>query len=178
MYVWKHLKTITKHRTLVMIHCFKIGLYWQGLTHDLSKYSPTEFMAGARYYQGIKSPNVAEREDKGYSTAWIHHKGRNRHHMEYWTDLKVGTRTYVPIPMPPQYLAEMCMDRMAACKTYRGKAYTDSSAIDYLNMSREAVLMHPETMRKLTYILELLRDKGEQETFRFIRQTLLKGKEF
>ncbi len=178
MHFWKHLKTITKHRTLVMIHCFKIGLYWQGLTHDLSKYSPTEFLAGVKYYQGIKSPNVAEREDKGYSTAWIHHKGRNRHHMEYWTDLKVGTRTYVPIPMPPRYLAEMVMDRMAACKTYRGKDYHDGSAIDYLNMSREAVLMHPETLEKLTYILELLRDKGEAETFDFIRNVVLKNKDF
>ena len=84
---WRHFKTITTHRILVMQGCFKMGLYWQGLTHDLSKYSPTEFMTGVRYYQGNKSPNAAEREEKGYSEAWLHHKGRNRHHYEYWTDV-------------------------------------------------------------------------------------------
>ena len=101
---WGHLSTITKHRTLVMIHCFKVGLYWRGLTHDLSKYSPTEFLVGVRYYQGNRSPNTAEREDKGVSTAWMHHKGRNKHHFEYWTDLQIGTRQYVPVPMPTEYL--------------------------------------------------------------------------
>ena len=79
MKTWQHLKTITKHRWLVLKGCFRVGLYWQGLTHDLSKYSPTEFWIGAKYYQGTRSPNAAEREDKGYSEAWMHHKGRNRH---------------------------------------------------------------------------------------------------
>ena len=64
---WHHFKTITMHRILVMQGCFKMGLYWQGLTHDLSKYSPTEFKTGVQYYQGDKSPNAAEREAKGYS---------------------------------------------------------------------------------------------------------------
>lgn len=79
---WHHFKTITMHRILVMQGCFKMGLYWQGLTHDLSKYSPTEFKTGVQYYQGDKSPNAAEREAKGYSESWLHHKGRNRHHYE------------------------------------------------------------------------------------------------
>ena len=82
----KHFKTITKHRFLVMKYCFKAGLYWQGLTHDLSKYSPAEFRVGARYFQGDRSPNDIERREKGYSAAWLHHKGRNKHHLEYWID--------------------------------------------------------------------------------------------
>ena len=55
---------------MVARHCFKVGMYWQGLTHDLSKYSPSEFWQGVKYYQGYRSPNNAEREDKGYSAAW------------------------------------------------------------------------------------------------------------
>ena len=97
---WGHLKTITHHRHLVMRGCFRMGLIWQGLTHDLSKYSPTEFFAGVRYFQGSRSPNTAEREANGYSLAWMHHKGRNRHHFEYWTDLSPVTRTYEPVDMP------------------------------------------------------------------------------
>ena len=80
MGVWQHFKTVHHHRALVREGCFRVGLYWQGLTHDLSKYSPTEFLRGAHYYQGTRSPNAAEREEKCYSEAWMHHKGRNRHH--------------------------------------------------------------------------------------------------
>ena len=176
---WGHFKTITKHRHLVMWNCFRVGLIWQGLTHDLSKYSWTEFRAGVRYYQnGNRSPNAAEREACGYSTGWMHHKGRNKHHYEYWTDMNLDTRTYQPVPVPTRYLVEMLMDRIAACKVYRGDAYTDGSALDYLEHARETPLMHPDTTDKLRFLLTMLRDKGEKETFRFVRQVVLKGKPF
>lgn len=178
MKAWQHFVTITKHRILVMKGCFRIGLYWQGLTHDLSKYSPTEFWQGAKYYQGTRSPNAAEREDKGYSEAWMHHKGRNRHHYEYWTDMNMTTRNYEAVPMPRKYLAEMVMDRRAACMTYQGKAYTDGSALAYFLKSRERSLMHPQTSRELEYILTMLKEQGEEETFAFLRNVVLKGKPF
>ena len=172
---WKHFKTITTHRLIVMRGCFRMGLIRQGLTHDLSKYSPVEFWNGARYYQGVRSPNAAEREDKGYSEAWMHHKGRNRHHYEYWVDMNRETRTYQPVPVPRRYLAEMIADRIAACKVYEGKNYTPASPLGYLMRSREKDLMHPQTRRELEYLLTMLRDKGEKETFRHIRKELLKG---
>ena len=175
---WQHFKTITKHRFLVMCGCFRVGLIWQGLTHDLSKYSPTEFWVGARYYQGTRSPNTAEREEKGYSEAWMHHKGRNKHHYEYWTDMSKQTRNYESVEMPRKYLVEMVMDRRAACMTYQGKAYTDGSALKYFMGSRERELMHPNTRMQLEYILTMLRDKGEKETFRWLRQEVLKGMPF
>lgn len=178
MKLWKHFKTITHHRWLVMVGCFQIGLYWQGLTHDLSKYSPTEFLIGAKYYQGTRSPNAAEREDKGFSEAWMHHKGRNRHHYEYWTDMSRQTRNYESIPMPRKYLAEMVMDRIAACKTYQQGDYEDGAALTYFAKSRERQLMHPDTRQQLEYILTMLRDKGEAETFRYLRRDVLAGKPF
>ena len=176
MKFWKHFSTITKHKWLVLCGCFRVGLYWQGITHDLSKYSPTEFLVGARYYQGIRSPNAAEREDKGYSEAWIHHKGRNPHHYEYWTDLSMATRTYEPVPMPRKYFVEMIMDRRAACMTYQGKNYRDDSALIYFDKSLEKVLMHEETRRQLTCVLTMLAEKGEKETFRYLREEVLRGK--
>ena len=175
---WQHFKTITKHRWLVMLGCFRGGLYRQGLTHDLSKYAPTEFWTGARYYQGNRSPNAAEREDKGYSEAWMHHKGRNRHHYEYWTDMNRETKCYEPVPMPRRYFVEMVMDRRAACMTYQGKAYRDDSALQYFERSREKALMHPETSRQLRFILGMLAEKGEAETFSYLRRSVLKGKPF
>ena len=84
-----HFETITRHKLLVMKYCFACGLYEQGLAHDLSKYSPTEFIPGCIYYQGDHSPNEAERLARGYSSAWLHHKGRNKHHLEYWIDYSI-----------------------------------------------------------------------------------------
>ena len=178
MKAWQHFKTITKHRWLVRDGCFKVGLYWQGLTHDLSKYSITEFRTGAAYYQGNRSPNTAEREVKGYSEAWMHHKGRNRHHYEYWTDLSRKDRSYVSVPMPRKYLVEMVMDRRAACMVYQGKDYHPSSALEYFMKSLERELMHPKTRRELEYILTMLAEKGEVETFRYLRAYVLKGRPF
>ena len=175
---YKHFKTITTHKLTVMQHCFRLGLYSQGLLHDLSKYSPTEFVQGMTYYQGTRSPNNAEREDKGYSEAWLHHKGRNKHHFEYWTDLSLQTMRYEPVDMPVEYLVEMVMDRIAACKTYQGKNYTDASALAYLNKARESGSVHPDTMRKLRFLLQMLAEKGEKETFFFIRKTVLRGLPF
>ena len=172
---WQHLKTITHHKRLVLEGCFRVGLYWQGLTHDLSKYSPTEFWNGARYYQGTRSPNNAEREDKGYSEAWMHHKGRNRHHYEYWTDMNRETRVYEPVRMPRKYLVEQVMDRRAACIVYQGDAYTDRSAYDYFMSSRERQLMHPENRQEVEFLLDMLAQKGEKRTFSYIRRNVLKG---
>ena len=172
---WQHFKTITRHRMIVMAGCFRIGLYWQGLTHDLSKYSHTEFCNGAKYYQGVRSPNAAEREEKGYSEAWMHHKGRNRHHYEYWTDMNMEKRVYESVAMPRKYLAEQVMDRRAACIVYEGKNYTPGSALAYFMKSRERELMHHQNRRELEYILTMLKEQGESETFRYLRQSFLKG---
>jgi len=172
--VWAHLKTITYHKILVAKGCFRVGLYKQGLLHDMSKYSPTEFMVGVKYFQGDRSPNNAEREAIGYSAAWLHHKGRNKHHYEYWVDYKSGKEAaFVPVPMPDKYIAEMIMDRIAACKVYRGKDYTDSAPLEYYLLGKDVCMIHPDTAEKMEELLRLLAEKGEEKTFRRIRETLV-----
>ncbi len=180
---WKHFCTITHHRHLVARGCFRVGLYRQGLLHDLSKYSPTEFLVGAKYYQGTRSPNNAEREDIGYSTAWLHHKGRNKHHYEYWIDYNTKGElptesVLIPVPMPDRYIAEMIMDRIAASKVYRGAEYTDRDSLDYLMQGFERAPMHPYTKENLLHYLTMLAEKGEEETFRAIKENLVKKKKF
>ena len=100
MHALGHFKTITHHKLLVMQYCFRVGLIRQGLMHDMSKYSWTEFRVGAKYYSGTRSPNAAEREELGYSTAWLHHKGRNKHHLEYWIDYGGRDMELMGHPMP------------------------------------------------------------------------------
>lgn len=169
---FKHFKTITKHRHRVIIHCFKAGIGFQGLFHDLSKYSPTEFIPGARYYLGTRSPNEKERELFGYSLAWMHHKGRNKHHFEYWNDLNTTTKRYEPVPMPTRYIAEMFCDRVAACKIYKGKDYTDSSALEYFLRGNARAKMHEKTADTLEEWLRILAEKGEKEAFATVKSAV------
>lgn len=172
---FKHLHTINKHRRLVRKGCFKIGLFYQGLTHDLSKYSRDEFSAGVKYYQGYRSPNVAQRKDIGYSEAWMHHKGRNKHHFEYWTDYSEKTLNHLePVMMPKKYVAEMIVDRIAACKIYKGKDYKDSDALDYFYTRDRKEYIHESTYNDLEYILLMLSQKGEKETLSYLKNIYLK----
>ena len=177
--LWKHFKTITYHKYLVAKGCFKIGLYKQGILHDLSKYSPSEFIVGASYFQGDRSPNNAEREAIGYSTAWMHHKGRNKHHYEYWFDYTCDPdkkHMIVPVPMPDKYIAEMIMDRIAASKVYQGENYNDSCPLAYYNPDKPHDIIHPETAEKLERMLRMLAEEGEEKTFACIKNELVKHK--
>ena len=158
-----------------MQYCFQVGLYRQGLAHDLSKYSPVEFLVGARYFQGNRSPNNREREIRGYSSAWLHHKGRNKHHLEYWIDYALdGHSGMTGMEMPPEYVVEMFCDRVAASRTYRKEQYRDSDPYDYYYKSRDHYLLHPNTRALLEKMLISLKDKGERETFAMIRRDILK----
>lgn len=178
----RHFITITHHKILVMQGCFKIGLYKQGLLHDMSKYSPTEFLVGCRYYKGYMSPNNAERADRGYSSAWLHHKGRNKHHLEYWIDYAVSkprddkaNTKMEGMKMPIRYVCEMFIDRVSASKNYQKEKYTDKSALEYYEKSVDHYMIHPDTKAMLEYLLVMLSVKGEEYTYRYIKKEVLKG---
>lgn len=170
-----HFRTITKHRHKVIRNCYYAGILWQGLRHDLSKYSPTEFIPGAKFYVGTRSPNEIERENYGYSKAWMHHKGRNRHHYEYWTDININTKTIEPVKMPARFLAEMFCDRIAASKTYNKNTYTDHHPLDYFCKGKAKFHMHPDTARELEKMLTILAQKGEKEAFSYVKAMVKKG---
>ncbi len=165
----KHFVTVTRHRHTVIRHCAKAGILWQGLFHDLSKYSPSEFIPGARYYLGDRSPTEAERRANGYSAAWMHHKGRNKHHFEYWSDYSLKTRRIESVEMPLKYVKEMFCDRVAAGKTYLGKNYTNDNPINYFLGGQAKNIMHPKTAELLQEWLLMLQRDGEEKTFAHIR---------
>lgn len=174
MQAWKHFKTITKHKIMVMKGCFSLGMYWQGIMHDLSKYMPSEFIVGAKYYQGTQSPNNAERKAIGYSSAWLHHKGRNKHHYEYWLDYSAHSgKGIIPCKMPDKYIIEMFVDRVSASKNYNAGHYTDDMPLKYYMSGNTQQFMHPQTSRKLEFLLNMLAQKGEDYTFEYIRRKIL-----
>lgn len=163
---------------MVIRHCAKAGILWQGLRHDLSKYSPVEFFTGAKYYLGTRSPNEAEREEYGYSKAWLHHKGRNKHHFEYWFDYNPREKRNMPVKMPLRYVVEMFCDRVAASKIYQGDGYSEAHPIEYFERGRASRIIHPETSDFLEKLLRMLAEKGEAETFAFVKQYLKAHKDY
>ncbi len=171
-----HFKTISEHRAEVCRICFQLGLYWQGLTHDLSKYAPEEFRTGVLHYQGDRSPNAAEREERGFSPAWLHHKGHNKHHYEYWTDVSPRHGWKIEgVKMPVRYVGEMFADRIAACKTYQKEKYTDRSPWEYYHRMSRFITIHPQTRALLERLLKMLAVYGEDKTFAYVRHLLRKG---
>jgi len=174
---WHHLCTINHHKWLVMKYCFRVGLYKQGLLHDLSKYSWEEFRIGVKYYQGNRSPHAGARDAEGFSTGWFHHKGRNKHHHEYWIDIKSGMDgTLVGHPMPTRYIVEMFCDRIAASKVYMKEKYTDRSALQYYEFTKPFVLMHEDSDAFLHKLLLMLAEQGEDETLRWVKENVVKAR--
>lgn len=178
MNYWKnfkgHLSTILRHKRIVRHYCFKAGLYKQGIMHDWSKYNPVEFWNGVRHYQaGRRSPNFGEKEVKGYSSAWLHHKGRNKHHFEYWIDIPSdASKGYQGMPMPSRYVLEMFCDRVAASKNYNPDTYNDEFPLAYYEKNKDHYLIHPDSAALLEKLLRMLAEEGEEKTFAYIRREI------
>ena len=167
----QHLRTVETHRSEVMKNCFKCGLVYQGLTHDLSKYSPAEFIVSVKYFQGYRSPYTREKEIYGFSYGWLHHKGRNRHHWEYWYDMLDGK--WQPIEMPFPLVVEMVCDRVAACKIYQKEKYTKESSLDYYLTRSDKEYMHPKTAELLESILRDIAERGEDAVFADLKKQII-----
>jgi len=177
-----HIGTVCTHKRYVRQACFKMGLYRQGLLHDLSKFSPEEFIPSVRYYDGHFSPNVNERRAYGYSKAWIHHKGVNKHHYEHWTDYPSGKvdPDIQGVRMPIRYVAEMIADRYAASRAYNGADYTSADAWNFYVRRRSHILIDRDTRAVLEKALVIMRDQGEDAAFSYMKSLLstVKGNDY
>lgn len=173
---WGHLSTINHHKRLVTTLCFRCHLYKQGILHDLSKYSLVEFCAGVKYFQGFRSPINQEKEVKGYSLGWLHHKGRNKHHWEYWLDNGSDGEPIKALEMPVNYVVEMVCDRIAASMTYKKDAYDDGCPLEYFMNGYNHVLMHPKTKALTQHLLEYLQEHGLDQTILYMRKEILHNK--
>lgn len=167
-----HLHTVNKHRFIVFILACKAGIPWRGLTHDLSKYSPVEFFSSVKYYQGgKKSPIPIQRNIEGLSTAWLHHKGRNKHHVEYWYDVDAIEQT--PI-IPYKYVVEMICDKLSASITYLGKEWTKESELKYWKeKERDQILINKNISNMLDEVFLKISEVGIYKTLnkRYLKKT-------
>ena len=170
--IWKHFKKICIHKFYVAKFCFQAGLYYQGIMHDMSKFSPTEFIESVKYYQGYKSPIDACKKINGYSKAWLHHKGRNPHHYQYWCDNFDDYRKkgLTLIPMPYEYAVEMLCDYLGAAHAYNGNKFTFGGEYEWWKKKKNAA-MHENTKR---FIDECLFIMMEENSSRLLSSEKLK----
>ena len=160
--VFKHTKLVFKHKWVVFKLCYKIGIPWRGFLHDWSKFTPVEFWESVKYYDGHKSPIKVCKQYNGYSKAWLHHKGRNKHHYEYWVDLALPKEKAIIIPY--KYAAEMICDKLAAGMVYNGKTWTPNMQLDYYMKERETALIHPQIDQFMLAIFTEISKNGLNKT--------------
>ena len=157
----KHIKLVSKHKWLVFKFSCRLGIPFRGFMHDWSKFSWEEFFESVKYYNGSKSPIVECRRDKGYSKAWLHHKGRNKHHDVYWVDL---TAPEVAPVIPYKYVVEMLCDKLSASIIYNGKNWTQRSQYDYWQKEKNKTIIHPKIENFLTQVFTQVKDYGIDKT--------------
>ena len=172
---WLHFKTVCKHKWIVFKECCACGIFWQGLVHDMSKFGFTEFVASARHFQGDRSPIDAEKEAIGYSMAWLHHKGHNKHHWEYWTDFDKDGQV-VANRIPFKYIVEMVCDWIGAGKTYSKEKWTQDEPLNYFNKVRAGRHFHPETEEAIVALLVLIKHFGLDVFHKLCRDTIKENK--
>ena len=149
--IFGHLRNVLVHKYFVCRYCFKFGLYWRGIVHDMSKFSPAEFSESVKYYTGDRSPIEVCKEKTGVSRSWLHHRGRNTHHYEYWCDnFDSGTTT---IPMPWEDATEMICDYLAAGRTYAGPKFTVLDELAWWRKKKQQCKMDPKTKKYVTDML-------------------------
>lgn len=152
-----HLKTVLTHKKWVFYYCCQFGIPFRGLVHDLSKFSPTEFLESVKYYSGKRSPIDICKEKNGYSAAWMHHKSHNKHHYEYWQDNfdKGG----VPVQMPFKNALELVCDYLGAGKAYMKDDFSFVGEYKWWeNKNKNPIAMHRQTWLFVDMMLAALRD--------------------
>ena len=157
----KHFNLITKHKWIVFKLCLKAGIPFRGLMHDLSKYSPTEFIESAKFYVGDHSPITEAKKANGYSKAWLHHKGRNKHHYEYWYDAKAPDKTPV---IPYKYAVEMVCDTLAAGKIYLKEKWNNNSQLEYWLRTKDLEYINLKTAEFLEAVYKEVSENGIDKT--------------
>jgi hypothetical protein len=151
-----HLKTVLTHKYWVFRYTLIAGIPWRGLVHDLSKFSPVEWRESVRYYAGSRSPVHYARAANRFSNAWLHHRGRNRHHFEYWVD-NTANGGLIAVPMPFLDALELICDRLGAARAYKKRAFSMAEQLFLFNRDiAPSPLVHPQTKLFIRFMFEAL----------------------
>lgn len=166
---WQYFKQIMLHKKYVFEECAKCGIIWQGIVHDLSKFSRQEFTRSARRYFGKQTQEVKDE----YIEAWMHHKGCNPHHWEYWIDYRKdgGIITY---KIPYNYVVEMVCDWIGAGKAYEKEEWNQSEPLEYYNKVRRGRHFNMDTEELICKFLNCIKNYGLDEFHKLTKNSILK----
>lgn len=165
MKIVKHFLLIMKHKYWVGYYCTKAHITWRGIMHDMSKFSPTEFLESIKYYVGNRSPIDVCKEKNGYSNAWLHHKGRNPHHYEYWQDnFDNGGK---PLQMPFKYALELICDYLGAGRAYMKNDFSYEAEYNWWKQKiTKPIAMHPQTKAFVEIMLSTMAKENSCDCLR------------
>jgi hypothetical protein len=118
---WAYFKYAMRHKWYVFLECWKLGIPWLGIIHDMSKFYPSEWMPYMRHFfnsDGSLRPKTRDKTgyykptdtgDDDFDGAWFLHQKRNKHHWQWWI-LPEDSEGLKTIPMPERYMKEMLAD--------------------------------------------------------------------
>jgi len=148
---WQYFKYVVEHKWNVGIECLKMGLYWHAITHDLSKFLPSEFIPYAKFFKGTGRYKTYKKSDEGnqdFQKGWCHHQKRNKHHWNYWVSV-TRKEEVIPIPMPEKYIKQMIADWNGMARKF------DGLSKDYYNDNKKEMILHEDTVDILESILKI-----------------------
>ena len=150
---WRNLLYIIEHKVNVLVECWREGLFIQGITHDLSKFHPKEFLPYTKKF--FLDRNIDSIDEMKWKFAWLHHQHKNKHHWEYWV---VDPNQKLALPMPRKYLLEMVCDWRSFSRRWGRKVKLSNISLS------DKMILHPETRDALEMIIKNEREAEFQET--------------
>lgn len=132
-----NLKYLLIHKYNVAIECLKMGMFWHAVTHDISKFLPSEFFPYSENFHSGPWKKYRELNRRAMEEAWQWHKNRNPHHWDFWVK---GSGE--AIPMPEKYVKQMIADWKGM-----GRQTGFDNAINYYAKTKHRMSLHKDTVK-------------------------------
>jgi len=142
----RYTKSLLRHKWFVFLECCRYGIIWQGITHDWSKFLPSEFIPYANFdfnkerdETGYYKPT--DTGDRAFDFAWLLHQKRNKHHWQWWA-LPEDCGVIKVLDIPLKYRKEMICDWRGA-----GRAYGTPDTQKWYEKNKNKMSLHPDTRK-------------------------------
>ena len=154
-------KYVIRHKWFVTIECFRRGLVWQGIAHDISKFRPSEWFPYARHFHNADGSKRDARDktgyykptdtgDKAFDFAWLLHQKRNRHHWQWWI-LPEDEGGVNILEIPTRYVDEMLCDWIGAGRAQGVEEWWDPTP--WYEKNKAKMQLHEDTRDFVEYRL-------------------------
>ena len=164
-----HIIDILMKKTYVLIYCFRIGLYWRGIKHDISRFSLIEFIYSIENYDPVEYP-LDMRRRNSISQAYIHYISKNDYTIEHWIC------NDEPCKMPFASASECIVHLIASERILAHFSFSYINVFKrYVTMIDNGLKIHPHTKKFIYYILA---DLANDEDYKWSIKNILTNKYF